>query len=99
MNIAELIKECALNAFDASIPCDVLVGVIESVEPLQVKCGEMVLTSDILLVAKSLLYKDCQVKFGVYENKIVLEEGLKKGDNVALLRQRGGEGYILFAKF
>lgn len=98
MNIADVIKKCAKDAVDASIPCDVVFGQVVGVEPLKIKVGEMVIDGDLLAVSDSLLYRACDITIGVYERRLVINEGLKTGDNVLLLRKSGGSVYAVVAK-
>lgn len=97
-NIAEAIKQCAALSFDARIPCDVFFGEVTAVEPYKVKVGEMTLEEDILLIAEGLKPKSCEIRIAEYRREIVINEGLKVGDTVALIRKCGGTAYIAAAK-
>ncbi|MGM9552549.1 MAG: DUF2577 domain-containing protein [Clostridia bacterium] len=98
MNIADAVKECAMKAYEASMPCEVLFGTVVSVEPVKIEVGQLILDEELLSVTDNLLYRECNISIGMYERTIVIQEGLKVGDGVVLLRQKGGEGYIAFAK-
>lgn len=98
MNLADAVKKCAVDAMEAQVPCDVIFGSVEETEPVTVKAGQLVLTKDLLFVAEHLKYREYCVSFGGYDRVVVINEGLQKGDRVAVLRQRGGEGYVVFAK-
>lgn len=97
-NIAEAIKRCAALSFDARIPCDVFFGRVTGVEPYSVKMGEITLEGDILLIAEGLKPKSCMISIAEYKREIVINEGLKVGDTVALIRKCGGTAYVAAAK-
>lgn len=98
MNIADVIKKCARDAVDASVPCDVVLGQVIGVEPVRIKAGELVIEGDLLAVSDSLLYRACDITMGLYEREVVIHEGLKTGDNVVLVRKSGGGLYVAVAK-
>lgn len=99
MNLAEAVKQCAMNAYEASMPCNVEKGVVTATEPLKVRCGEMVLgEGEMMEVCEHLKRRECTFSFSVYERTIVVNEGLKTGDEVILMRKNGGEGYVAVGK-
>lgn len=98
MNIVQAVKKCAMDAFDASLPSDVVFGKVKCVEPLTVQVGEMTLDEDILSVCQSLLYKEQLIEFSIYERVVVINEGLKEGDTLVMLRKGGGESYVAVGK-
>ncbi len=98
MNIAEAVKKCALEAFEANVPCDVLFGVVEGVNPCKIRVGDALLEGEILIIGEHLIRKECEITLGVYERTIVINEGMKKGERVILLRGHGGEKYVVIGK-
>ena len=98
MNIAEAIKKCACDAIGATIMCDVVFGKVIAEEPFRVQVGELVLEGDVLTVPEGMLYRDFKINHGTYEKRIVINEGIKEGDVIALMRKSGGGNYIAFAK-
>ena len=94
MNIAEAIKRCALDAFDAKIPCDAVFGVVESQSPLAIRVGECLLNEELTELGEHLLKKEETITFGEYVKRIVINPGIKKGDTLLLIRKSGGEKYI-----
>lgn len=98
MNLADAIKKCSLEAYEATIPCDVLFGTVTDTEPYSVKVGEMLLGEDVLTVAEHLLYKEEEITFGVYERVVVINEGIQVGDTVIILRQSSGGNYVAVGK-
>lgn len=98
MNLAEAIKKCSMEAFDAALPCDVLFGTVEGTDPLSVKTGDMLLPEEVVSICEHLLYKKAKISFGIYESDIVINEGITIGDVLVMLRKKGGEGYIAIGK-
>lgn len=98
MNLAQAIKKCSLDAWEAQVPCDMFLGVITGVEPVTVKVGGMEIPKEILYVPEHLLYKEQVVTVGLYREVVVINEGLKEGDCVVLVRKNGGSGYTIVGK-
>lgn len=98
MNIAEAVKKCAMDAMEASIPCDVLFGEVTCAEPVKIKVGDIVLPDELVLISENLRYKSQKITFSVYEREVVINEGIKNGDTLILIRQCGGERYIALGK-
>ncbi len=98
MNFADVIKKCSMEAVEASVPCDAVLGSVVQTDPLRINAGEMELPEDVVLIAEHLLYKEEEISLGIYDRTVVISEGLKEGDNVVLLRKRGGESYIVIGK-
>ncbi|MBQ8002921.1 MAG: DUF2577 family protein [Clostridia bacterium] len=98
MNLAEVIKKCSMEAFEASIPCDIVFGTVVGIEPCLVKVGDMTIPSEILSVAEHLLHKETTVTLAGYEKTVVINAGLSLGDTLVLLRQAGGGNYVAIGK-
>lgn len=98
MNMAQAIKKCALDAYDALLPCDVVFGEVVSEEPIRVRVGELLLNEDVLRICNSLLYKEATITFSVYERCVVINEGIKEGDILVMVRKSGGGDYVAVGK-
>lgn len=98
MNIAQAVKKCAIEAVEASVPCDVIFGKVISGDPTAVKVGDMVIENELLEVCEGLLYREATVTFGGYERNIVINEGIKEGDTLVIVRKCGGESYVAVGK-
>lgn len=81
-NLAQLIKKLALDAVQASKPCDIVTGVVAGAAPLKIKISEKVtLDRDFFILTQ--------------RGK---EAELKKGDEIVLLRADGGQKYLILDK-
>lgn len=98
MNIAQAVKKCAMEAVEANVPCDVIFGTVISKEPTKVKAGDVVIENELLEVCEGLLYKATKVTIGGYERNIVINDGIKEGDTLVLMRKCGGESYVAVGK-
>ena len=98
MNLAEAIKKCSMDAFDASVPCEMMLGIVTKTEPVEVKVGDMTLPGEILCVPEHLIYREENVSLGIYDRTIVINKGLKVGDSVLLMRKSGGVLYAVIGK-
>ena len=78
-NLVQLIKQIAIEAYEASKPCDYQIGTVTSTNPLKVKMSQtMILEEEFLHLTQT-----------------VTQEPLKKDDKVLMLRQRGGKEYTI----
>lgn len=98
MNLAEAIKKCSMDAFDASVPCEVMLGTITKADPVEVMVGDIKLPAEILCVPEHLIYREENISLGIYDRTIVINKGLKVGDSVLLMRKSGGVLYAVIGK-
>jgi hypothetical protein len=98
MNLAEAIKKCSMDAFDASVPCEVMLGTVTKTEPMEVTVGDIKLPTEILCVPEHLIYREENISLGIYDRTIVINKGLKVGDSVLLMRKSGGVLYAVIGK-
>ncbi len=98
MNLAEAVKKCSMEAWEAAVPCDIVFGTVTDEEPVKISVGDMKIPDEILYVPEHLLYKEEEISLGIYERVIVISKGLKKGDCAVLIRKSGGLGYVVIGK-
>ena len=90
--ILKVVKQAALDAVENSQPCDLRYGEVVSVSPLKVRITPLFTLPDSLLIVPHGLTK-YEVNF---EGMIyTVDNSLKIGDRVALLRQQGGQAYFI----
>lgn len=90
--LLKLIKEAAWDAVENSQICDLRYGEVVSIDPLKVRITpQFTLPSSLLIVPHSL------TKYNVNFNGsfLTVDNSLKIGDRVALLRQQGGQTYFI----
>ena len=103
------IKTAAMNAVEASKPCDFLFGKVTSVSPLKITIEQkLTLGSAQLVIPRSLTDYTVPVtvdwnteqsdshKHQVSGQKtMTIHNELKNGDEVILLKQKGGQKYLV----
>lgn len=103
-DLLNAIKVASTDAVEASHPCDFLFGKVTSVSPIKVFVEQkMTLTSAQLVLTRNVT--DYTVDVSVEENtegldvkKITIHNGLKIGDEVVLLKKKGGQKYLILDK-
>ena len=107
-----VIKAAAMNAVEASQPCDFLFGKVISASPLKIYVDQkMTLTSSQLVLTRNVTDYDVDVSVDwntedanehnhniVGVNKITIHNGLKINDRVVLLKKKGGQKYLILDK-
>lgn len=97
-NIVELIKEISVKSVEYGEPCDFCYGKVTSINPLKVQLSQKLeLGKEQLILPNHLT----EYKFPLNlkdEGKVevVVREGLKAGDNVILIKKKGGQEYLIF---
>lgn len=82
VELMKIIKRAALDAVNASKPVEICFGKVTNTSALKI------------LVDQKLLLSDKQVVI----TESIAESGLAVGDKVVLLRQQGGQKYIVMGK-
>lgn len=108
-NLLQVIKKVAMEAVEASEPSDFIYGTVKSASPLIVTIDQKIdLTSGFLLLTSNV--RDYEVKITVDmntdddehsvtgEQTITVHNGLKNGDKVILIKQKGGQKFIVLDK-
>lgn len=81
-NMVQLIKKCAMDAFNASKPCNYVIGKVISTSPVKVQISQnVILPANFLLITKT-----------------ASDYPLITGDKVLMLRKAGGQQYIILDK-
>ena len=105
--IIPIIKKAALDAVDNSKMCDLRYGTVVSVSPLKVQITTQFFIPESLLIVPQHLTKytvECMISDkteqstdlnGEFKQTITINNSLKVGDKVALLRKQGGQSYFI----
>ena len=75
----QLIKRIAKEEREASNPCDYRLGIVESVNPLIIRLDQKLKIASGFLVI----------------TETIKSKGLKINDNVLMIRQDGGQQYVI----
>lgn len=95
-SLVQLIKQCALDAVNASKPCGTYIGKVTKVKPLKVSLDQkMIIDAGFLDVCEHLTDHNVSMTQGNTKKTYTVHGGLKKGDTVLLIRQQGGQKYTI----
>lgn len=110
-DIAALIKKAAVESVESEKPAAVMFGVVESVSPLAINVEQkMTLTSAQLALTRNVTDYAVDMTVGHFteqagdlphihayagKKSFLVHNGLKAGDRVILLREQGGQRFIV----
>lgn len=95
-NLVELIKKIAMEAYEASKPAKVVYGTVTSVKPLKVRLTDkLTILNSSLIVPRALTNCEIEMAIDGYWHTITLSNGLKVGDKVIMLRDKGGQRFLI----
>lgn len=112
-DLSSVIKQAAMEAFEASTPVNILPGTVIKINPLEINVDQRFpLPEDFLIVPERLTryevdlkhihqYTDDGVTMTTGEalpERIVIRSGLQIGDKVILIRVQSGQQYVVFDK-
>lgn len=82
--LVNLIKKIALEVFESSKPTNINFGTVKSIAPIEINIEQkVILTSNQLVIT---------------EKTIDIDNPLEIGDTVALIREQGGQRYLVLDK-
>ncbi|MHA6258362.1 DUF2577 domain-containing protein [Sporosarcina sp. CAU 1771] len=103
MSMVDLIKQMAFETSDAQTPVNIVIGTVVKVSPIEIEISQKLkLTKDFLIMTERV--KKLEIDFTHNHggtsalSKIVIREGLKVNDRVALFRVQGGQQYLVSDK-
>lgn len=98
-SLVELIQRIATRAVEESQPAAVVFGTVVSAAPLKINVEQKLTLESIHLVLTNNV-KDFDVEMTVDGSrwKYTVHNNLKNGEKVILLRQQGGQKYIVLDK-
>ena len=96
-NFLEIIKRAAVDADEQAQPCDFLFGTVTSADPLKIRVEQkMELGEAQLILTRNVSdYKVRIEREGEPEFEIKIKNALKVGEQVVLLKQRGGQKFLV----
>lgn len=103
-NITALIKKAAMDAVLASKPAAVVYGEVKTVAPLSVLVDQrLTIDEDFLVVPKRFSVQNIQATTSTTSGHshtvtVTIDNSLKVGDKVLLVRNQGGQQYIIFER-
>lgn len=96
--LIDIIKRTTLGVMSNEQLCDLRYGTVVDASPLKIQVtNALILPSSVLVVPERLTNYTVSIKDNVsFETKtITINNALKVGDKVALLRKHGGQSYFI----
>ena len=91
-DLVELIKKIAVNAVEAGKPADFCYGTVTSTSPLKIMIAQkLTLGSTQLVLTRNVT----NFKAKINGEEITIENALKIGEKVVLVRQKGGQKFLV----
>ena len=100
-NMTQLIKQIAAEAVAAGKPCDIITGTVISVKPLKIKVSQkLTLSEDFLILGRNVSDYETEITLsgGFGRVKATVHNAMKKGDTAVMIRQAGGQRYLVVDK-
>ena len=91
-DLLQIIKQAAKDAVEASKPADFSFGKVTNESPLKILVEQKLLLGAAQLVLTRNV-TDYETK--IDDKKVTVNNALKVGDKVVLLRQKGGQKYLV----
>ena len=97
IGLVKAMKRAALEAVEASKPVNVCFGQVVSASPLQINIEQkMILGKAQLILSRNVTDFKTMVTVQLEtEKEITIHNALEVGDEVILIRQQGGQKYIV----
>lgn len=93
--LLEIVKQAAINVIENKQMCDLRYGEVVSVSPLKIKLTpQLTIPSSVIVVPRQLTSYEVQLN----GSTIIVDNSLRIGDKVALLRKQGGQSYFVLDK-
>lgn len=100
IDLIRIIKRAAVDAVNATKPCDVVFGKVISENPLKIQIDQKLILEDAQLVLTSTVkrHRMRMKRIGGTYDDYVVDNRLHLGDRVAMLRAAGGQSYVVIDK-
>lgn len=90
--LLEIVKQATLNVIENEKMCDLRFGEVVSINPLRIKLTpQLTLPSSVLIIPQHLT----RYQILLDDSNVTIDNSLKLGDKVALIRKQGGQSYFV----
>lgn len=94
--LVEVVKRAAMESMENAQLCDLRYGEVVSISPLKVKVtNQFTIPSSLLVIPEHLTNHTVSVSIDFETKQMTINNALKLGDKVALLRRQGGQSYFI----
>ena len=95
-DLLEVIKKTAVKAVEAGKPCDYYFGKVTSKSPLKISIEQkIILDNSQLILTRNVTNYKTKVTIDGEETEITIQNALSVGEQVVLLRQKGGQKFLI----
>lgn len=96
MGWVQLIKRAAMEAVNASKPCNYCTGVVVNENPLEIKISQVgTIDADFIDIPEKMTDYNARIEIDGITYECVVKNSLKAGDGVLLLRKAGGQRFAI----
>lgn len=98
-SLVELIQRIATRAVEESQPTAIVFGTVVSISPLKINIEQkLTLEAAHLVLTNNVKDHDVDITLEGNRRKYTIHNNLKNGEKVILLRQQGGQKYVVMDK-
>ena len=98
-DLLQIIKKAAIEAVEASNPAKFMYGTVTAVSPLAIKIDQrFTVTEEFLILTKNVAKYEAVLFLDGVQRDVLVDNSLKVGDKVMLLREQGGQKYVVIDK-
>lgn len=99
-NLVELIKKAANEANEAGSPSTFVYGMVIRAEPVEIQIdgdNKLILSKEFVVLPEQFTDHEVEILDGG-KRKIKILNALKDGERVVLIRQQGGQKYLVVGR-
>lgn len=91
------IRKIVMQAVEEAEPCEFIPGTVVSAEPLSIQVDQKLFLREdqVTLTSRVKDHTETMVIPGIGTTAVTVRLGLKAGDRVAILQQKGGQHYAV----
>lgn len=98
-DLVEVIKKIVIETMNTNYPLTMMYGTVISTSPLKINVEQkMVLESSFLILTRNVTNYSASVNIDGQNRTVTIPNALKRGDNVILLREQGGQKFVVMDK-
>ena len=95
-DLLNIVKKAAMEAFNASQPSDFVFGKVVCISPLKISVEQkLTLGVSQLVLTRNVTNFNINIGLESEEKEMTIQNALRVGDEVVLLKQKGGQKYLV----
>lgn len=98
-DFAIAMRKIVLEAVASSNPADLAFGTVETLNPISIKLDQkLILPEPNLILTRNVLDYEVEMEIGGTKQTVKVLNALEIGDKVMLIKNQGGQQYIVLEK-